>query len=198
MPMRTCNDERRVRLVQLRDRLQDPEAGADRALGVVLVRDGCPEDRHDRVPDELLDRTAVALDLLAEAAVVGADAGADVLGVGRFGGSGETDEVAEEDRDDLALLVERRGRLLAQRSAAERAERKLTRELLAAGGTRGHPPSLGRLKSPASASPEPWSRAKRAIRATQCRPRCDLEGEKAPLAGWLDSPGALQYGLARS
>ena len=40
-------------------------AGADGALGVVLVRDRRAPDGHDRVADELLDRAAVALDDLA-------------------------------------------------------------------------------------------------------------------------------------
>jgi hypothetical protein len=56
--------ERGVVLVELFDRLQDAEAGADGALGVVLVRHGCSEDRHDRVADELLHCASVALDLL--------------------------------------------------------------------------------------------------------------------------------------
>ena len=43
--------------------------------------DGRAEDGHDRVADELLDRAAVALDLLPQARVVRADAGADVLRV---------------------------------------------------------------------------------------------------------------------
>jgi len=43
------------------------------------MRDRGAEDGHDRVADELLDRAAVAFDLLAQARVVGADARADVL-----------------------------------------------------------------------------------------------------------------------
>ena len=124
MPMRTCSESAGSCLVQLLDRLQDAEAGADRALGIVLVRYRCAEDRHDRVPDELLDRAPVALDLLPQASVVGADAGADVLGVGRFRRGGEADEVAEEDGHDLALLGTRAARRLGQRRRAERAERE--------------------------------------------------------------------------
>ena len=81
--------------VQLGHRLQDREAGPDGTLGVVLVRDGRAEDGHDRVADELLDGAAVALDLLAEAREVRADAGTDVLGVGLLRGGSEADEVAE-------------------------------------------------------------------------------------------------------
>ncbi len=46
----------------LRDRRAHLRRSADRAQRVVLVRDGDPEDRHDRVADELLDRPAVPLD----------------------------------------------------------------------------------------------------------------------------------------
>ena len=132
----------RVVLVQFRDRLQDAQRGPDRTLGVVLVRKRSSEHGHDRVADELLHRAAVALDLLSQALVVRTDAGAHVLGVGGLGGGGEADQVAEEDGDDLALLG-RQGGFLRQRSGAERTERKLARELLAAGRAGRHRPSLG-------------------------------------------------------
>jgi len=71
-------------LVQLLDRLQDTQPGADGTLGVVLVRDRRTEHGHDRVADELLHRPLVALDLLPQARVVGTDTRADVLRVCRF------------------------------------------------------------------------------------------------------------------
>jgi hypothetical protein len=131
-------------LVQLGNRLQDAKAGADGALGVVLVRHGRAEHGHDRVPDELLHCAAVALDVLAQAGVIGADAGANVLGVGGLGSGGKADQVAEEDGHDLALLVERRSGLLAQRGGAERAEGEVARKLLAARRAGRHEPSLRR------------------------------------------------------
>ena len=137
-PIRTCSDSPGSPLVQLLDRLQDAQPRTDRALGVVLVRDRRAEHRHHRVADELLHRAAVPLDLLSQAGVVGADPGAHVLGIRRLRRSGEADQIAEEHRDDLALLVHRRGGLLAQRRGAEGAERKLARKLLAAGGTGRH------------------------------------------------------------
>ncbi len=60
IPMRTCRPERRRPPVQLYHRLEDPQAGPDRALRVVLVRHGRAEDSHDRVTDELLHRPAEA------------------------------------------------------------------------------------------------------------------------------------------
>ena len=97
--------ERRVCLVQLLDRLQDPQARPHGPLGVVLVRDRRAEHRHHRVADELLHRPSVALDLLPQARVVGPDPRPHVLRVGALRGGREPDQVAEQHRDDLALLV---------------------------------------------------------------------------------------------
>ena len=81
----------------------DRERRADGALGIVLVGGRRAEERHHRVADELLDRAAVALELGADALVVRAEERLDVLGVERLRACGEADEVAEDDRDDLAL-----------------------------------------------------------------------------------------------
>src|SRR5437667_8003305 len=105
------------------------------------MRDGGAEGRHDRIADELLDRAAVALDLLAQAGVIGADAGLHVLRVLLLGGGGKADQVAEEDRDDLALL-ERGCRPLGERSRAVAAEREPVGVLLAATRADEHTPSL--------------------------------------------------------
>ena len=130
-------------LVQVGDRLQDAQAGADRPLGIVLVRYRCTEDGHHRVADELLDRAAEALDLAAEASVVGPDPRAHVLGVGRVRAGGETDEVTKENRDDLPLLGHGRPRLLERRAALEAKLRPL-RVLFAAARAGRHEPSLRR------------------------------------------------------
>jgi hypothetical protein len=65
---------------------------------------------HDRVPDELLDRASVALDLVAKHLMEGPKRGPDVLGIRLVRACREPDEVAEEDRDDLAFPGDRRGR----------------------------------------------------------------------------------------
>ena len=47
---------------ELGDRRHHLEGRANGPLGIVLVRDRCSPDRHDRVPDELLDRACVVAD----------------------------------------------------------------------------------------------------------------------------------------
>ena len=106
IPTRTCKRRASGRSSfssSIASRIAEPRAHGP--LGVVLVGDGRPEDRHHGIPDELLDRPAVELDLRPQARVVGADARPDVLGICGLRGGGEADEVAEEDGDDLALLA---------------------------------------------------------------------------------------------
>ena len=73
------------RVVLLAGPVADRERRADGALGVVLMRDRRAEERHHRVADELLDRTAEALELGPETGVVGRKERADVLGVEPLG-----------------------------------------------------------------------------------------------------------------
>ena len=77
------------------------------------MRDRRAEDGHHGVADELLDRPTEALELGAHAGVVGLEQPSHVLGIHFLGTGGEPDEVAEEARDDLALLA-------CRRSGAER------------------------------------------------------------------------------
>ena len=90
------------------DLVDQAEAGADGALGVVLVERGNTEDRHHSVTDVLLHDPAVGLDGLAGDGVVAAKEGVDNLSVVALGECGEADQVAEQRGDDAALL-ERRG-----------------------------------------------------------------------------------------
>jgi RecJ-like exonuclease len=69
------------------------------------VRGRCSEQGHDRIPDELLDRAAVALELGPDALVVRPQDRLHVLRIECLGLRGEPDEVAEHDRDDLALAA---------------------------------------------------------------------------------------------
>jgi hypothetical protein len=71
--------ERGVLGVQLLDALEDREARADRALGIVLVRNRRSERGHDRVADELLHRSTERLDAIACPSVVRSDASLHLL-----------------------------------------------------------------------------------------------------------------------
>ena len=84
------------------DRLDQLERGADRALGVILVRDRRAPHGHDRVTDELLDRPAVAPDDLARDLEVPGQQVADRLRVAVLGQRREADEVGEQDRSPAA------------------------------------------------------------------------------------------------
>ena len=75
--------------------------------------------------------------------MVRAEHGLDVLGIHRLGLRRETDEVAEENGDDLAVTPEGWSGLLGQGRCTERAKRELARELLAASGAVRHTPSVG-------------------------------------------------------
>ena len=90
------------------------QAGANGALGVVLVGDRRAEDRHHVVADVLVDPAAVADDLLAEAAQRAVDHGLDGLGIHPLGDRRVAGEVGE-DHGRLAALLRRRGGHAARR-----------------------------------------------------------------------------------
>ena len=94
---------------ELPGRLEDLQADANGALGVVLVGDRRAENGHHGVTYVLLDYAAEPLDLVAHARVVRLERRV-VLRVGGIGFGGEPDEVDEDDRDDLALGLLRRPR----------------------------------------------------------------------------------------
>ena len=67
------------------DPVADGERGADRALGVVLVRDRRAEHGHHGVADELLDCAAEALELVAQPRVVRPEQRAHLLRIHLLG-----------------------------------------------------------------------------------------------------------------
>ena len=87
------------------DRVADRERRADRALGVVLVRDRRAEDGHHGVADVLLERAAEALELAPHPRDLRTDGAAEVLGVAAVAEHRRVDEVGEQDGDDLPLLA---------------------------------------------------------------------------------------------
>ena len=107
-------------LVDLLHRGLHREAGADGALGVVLVGDRSAEHAHHVVADVLVDRPAVALDLLAEPAQRAVDERLHRLRVEALGDGRVAGEVGEQDRR-LAPLLRKllvgRGRAAAARGA---------------------------------------------------------------------------------
>src|SRR6185436_7601475 len=128
----------------------DRKRGADGALGVVLVRNGCTEERHHGVADELLHCAAVALQLLAQPGVVGRKRCTDILRVEPLRLRGEAYEVGKEHADDLPFLARRlRG---SELGAAMRAARETLGRLLPAGGTDDH------AEAARSASPSAMNR----------------------------------------
>ena len=92
--------------VELRHRVHAGQRGAHGALGIVLVGAGGAEEHEDGVADELGHRSTEALELAADARVVDAQHLVDVLGVHDLRARGEPDEVAEQRRHDLALLLD--------------------------------------------------------------------------------------------
>jgi len=81
------------------------------------VRRRSTEKGDDRVADELLDRAAVSLQLMAEPGVVGGEQRANVLRIELLGARGEANEVGEEDGDDLAFFARGRRRGVELRTA---------------------------------------------------------------------------------
>ena len=107
---------------------------------------GAPNTRHHRVADELLDRAAEALELVAQAGVVGREQRPHVLGVELLGARGEADEVGEEDGDDLALLAAGESSRRERRRTGH-AEPRARRILGGAVGTKHAPSVKRRLRS---------------------------------------------------
>ena len=90
--------------IQLVYGLEGPEARPHGAFGIIGMCRRSAEHGHDCVADELLHGPTEPLDLVLDAAVVLLQEIADVLGVRAIGSRRETDQVDEQDRDDLALF----------------------------------------------------------------------------------------------
>ena len=80
------------------DRVDDREPGASRALGVVLMRLGIAEIDQHAVAHILGDKTAKAADGVGDAAMVGADDLAQILGIEARRQRRRTDQIAEHHR----------------------------------------------------------------------------------------------------
>ena len=113
--------------VQIGQALLHAERGQERSCGVVLVCHRNAEHRHHRVTDELLNGPTLAFDLLAHGAEERVGHLSQMLGVEAGAQGRRTDEVREQDGDQLPLLTWRGGRRYA--GATGRAEPSLVREL---------------------------------------------------------------------
>ena len=89
--------------LELLDRLEDREPGANRPLCVVLVRLRDPEGRHHRVPRELLDDPAVRDHAVRDAVEERLDTAAHDLRIRARHERGRVHEVDEQHRRQLAF-----------------------------------------------------------------------------------------------
>ena len=89
-------------------RLPDGQGRAHGPLRIVLVGDRGAEEGDGGVADELLHRSAEALELGAHPGVVRGEHAANLLGIEPFRPGGEADEICKEDADGLSLLRRRR------------------------------------------------------------------------------------------
>ena len=96
MPTRTCERARAQR--GRRTAVDEREPGAHRPLGVVLVRLRVAEIDQHAVAHVLGDEAAEAGDRLGDAAVIGADDLAQVLGVEPGGERRRADEIDRTSR----------------------------------------------------------------------------------------------------
>ena len=86
-------------VAQLGDDREQVQGSPDRALGIVLTRDGRAPYRHHRIADELLDGAAIALHHVTGDLEVPPEQVADLLRVATLGEGGEADQVCEQDGD---------------------------------------------------------------------------------------------------
>jgi hypothetical protein len=106
------------------------------------MRNGCTEDGHHGVANELLDPTPEGVDFPAQTTVIRLHARAHIFRVGLFGGRREADDIAKENRDDLALLRRRRCVHIDKSRTTVRAELETLRTFLAASRTCQHQTSV--------------------------------------------------------
>lgn len=79
-----------------------------RPLGMVLMGNGGPKQRHDAVAQELIDRPFVALHLSQHQLEGLVHQVVDLFGVEFFGDRGEPGDIGEQDRHLFAFAFERR------------------------------------------------------------------------------------------
>ena len=93
-----------VLVLQVAERLLHLDRRPHGALGVVLVGDRRPEQRHQRVADDLVDLAAERLHVGRDRGEATVDEVLDALGIGGLGVAREPDEVREQDGGHPALV----------------------------------------------------------------------------------------------
>jgi hypothetical protein len=93
-----------MQVAQLGEGLLHAQPGAHRPLRIVLVRDRRAEQRHDRVPDDLVDLAAERVDVSCEALEAEVDEVLDPLGIGGLRERRESHEVGEQDRREPSFV----------------------------------------------------------------------------------------------
>ena len=127
--------EPRSSFVELGDGRHGRQPAPDGSLRVVAVRERRSEDGHARVADELLDRPAEPVGLDAERVVEQGQSIPDVLRVFVVGARGRSDDIDEQHRDQLALLLRR---LRAERGPTGLAEASVVVVAPSASSAREH------------------------------------------------------------
>ena len=168
------------------ERVDDRERGSHGALGVILVRERCAEHGHDGIADELLDGTAERLDAPPQQLVVVAETSLDVFGVGRLGGRGETDEIAEQDGNRLAFLPARPAGLDDLRAAGQTEPRDAGVFLAARGARDRHLRSVGSARSAMLSRLEPGLEAVAELdpAVENARPSCEPLQARPAVLRW--------------
>ena len=118
----------------------------DRAQRVVLVRGRHAEDRHDRIADELLDRSAVSLDDCPHPLEVANEQRTKRLRIDRLTERGRAGDVAEQDGDRLAKHLPMISLGVSARAGSRTIRRRQRRTRGTAGSAR---PSSGPRGRPA-------------------------------------------------
>jgi len=90
-------------LIELRHPIDQRQPASRGALGVVLMRLWIAEIHQDAVAHVAGDKPAKALDNLCDAAMVGADDPAQILGIEPRGKLGRTDQIAKHHRQLTAF-----------------------------------------------------------------------------------------------
>ena len=140
---------------EFRQRFAHLERGTHRPQCVILVRHRNPKHHHHRVTDELLHRPTMRLDDPAHPLEIPGQQRPQRLRIRRLPQRRRPGHVTEHNRHDLPLLTPPTN----QRRSTERAEGKLTRQLLATRRTSRHRTSLRRARHPSASSPPRHDRA---------------------------------------